>query len=288
MNSMPWYPFLWEGTTLGDRYFPHAAMYVKGVLPSLDDLTGLYQFDLGAPVSMLYGWAFTTEQRARLEARRMPERKVILNGKVYPRLDVELRIGPWSMDDGVAWFTDFGDAEPSIEGYPTLGTLGADFVRDTVLALDYPGQRLARLDDLPPAWEEKARWVPMRILDTGLMMIQLHVEGEPMWMGFDTGSSIFHLLTDDKYWAMWTDGAIQERLSIPAWGEMITVYGAVPRVSFSQGGEPLEIPLIYRRSDPQWSRFLQHFEAGGLMGNAPFLDKMIILDFPRQRFGLLA
>ncbi len=288
MTTIPWVPFIWEGETLGGRYFPHAAMYVEGVLPALNNLVGVYQFDLGAPTSMLYGRAFTPEQRAQIETHLLPDRQAVINGKPYSRLDLELHIGPWRLSGGLAWFTDFGDSEPSVDGRLNLGTVGADFVRDAVLALDYPGQRLSRLDGVPSEWEGRAQWSPLRVTEHGLVCIQVHLDGHPMWMGFDTGSSIFHLLTDDAHWQEWTDGVVEDTLDIQAWKDIVTVYGAPPRVTLSQGMRILDVPLIYYRSDPHWSEFLRRYNVGGLMGNAPFIDRMVILDFPGHRFGVLA
>ncbi len=287
MTTVFWEPFIWEGETLGDRYFPHAAMYVEGVLPALDDLSGWYQFDLGAPRSMLYGRTFTPEQQERIETHLLPDRQAILNGQPYPVLDLALRVGPWTLDKGLIWFSDFGDSEPNQDGRLNLGTVGADFVGGAVLAIDYPGQRLSRLDEVPPEWEEQAQWVPLRVTEHGLILLQIHLDGRPLWMAFDTGSSIFHLITDDEYWAMWTDQEVQDTLPIPAWGKILTVYGARPSVSLTLGDRSLDVPLVYYRTDPGWSAFLRRYDVGGLMGNAPFLDTQIILDFPGKRFGVM-
>ncbi len=282
-----WHPFVWEGETLGERYFPHAAMYVEGVLPALDNLAGWYQFDLGAPRSMLYGQVFTPEQQTRIETHILPGRRATINGQPYPLLDLSLQVGPWTLDSGLVWFSDFGDPEPSPEGRINIGTVGVDFVGRAVLALDYPRQRLSRLAAVPPNWEEQAYWIPLSVTEQGLILIQVRVDDQPTWLGFDTGSSIFHLLTDDEHWKRWTDGVVEETLPIHAWGKILTVYGAPPRVSLSLGDHSLDVPLVYYRSDSGWSEFLQRFDVGGLMGNAPFLDAMIVLDFPGERLGVI-
>ena len=288
MTTIPWHPFIWYGETLAGRYFPHAAMFVRGELPALDGLTGLYQFDLGAPKSMLYAKSFTSEQQARLEAYRIPNRQMHIGGGAYPMLDLTLKIGAWTLTGGLGWHLEMGDPEPDEDGALTLGTLGSDFVHDKVLAIDYPGQRLALLEKLPDVWEQAAVWARLRVTEFGLILIQIQLDGTPIWVAFDTGSSIFHFLTDEKRWRAWTSGDVTDTLPITAWGQSQVVYGGPPMVDLALEGIPLDLPLIYYQRKEGLSEFLERFESGGLMGNAPFLDKTIILDFIRGRFGVLA
>ena len=150
MTSLPWLPFRWEGSLLGGRYFPHAAMFLSGQLPTLDNLKGWFQFDLGAPTTVLYGQAFAPDQREYLESLPRFPHGVTLNGQEIPLLQTPLHIGPWHTER-VAYLPNFGSTEELLDAQPILGTVGSDLVRDHLLILDFPHGRVGILPTPPQA-----------------------------------------------------------------------------------------------------------------------------------------
>ncbi|GEM_PF-2131328 len=285
-SAIPWQNFHWQGADLGGRYFPHAVMYLLATLPGLEDLQGWFQFDLGAPTTMLYAEAFTAEQKASLMRFQQRERHAIINGKEAPLLDLPLRVGPWQITP-VAWYRDFGDEDTLPDGKPVLGTIGADFVRKHILAVDFPGQRLARLECLPASWEKAAHWTSLRLTDQGHIVIEVEVDGHPRQAMFDTGSSIFELLTDASQWLQLSKGNVTHTLSITAWGETKKISGGSLKAQVRLGGMALPLQTVHYNEEEMWRDFFSHYDVVGIIGNAPFLEHAIVLDFPSGRFGVL-
>ena len=285
-SAIQWQKFHWQGADLGGRYFPHAVMYVSATLPALNDLQGWFQFDLGAPTTMLYAQAFTPEHKAALMCFQRQGRHAIINGQEAPILDLSLHVGPWQITP-VAWYRDFGDEDTMPDGKPVLGTIGADLVRGHILVMDFPAQRLARLEHLPASWEKAAHWTTLRLTDQGHVVIEVEVDGRPRQALFDTGSSIFELLTDASQWSRLSQGNVTETLSITAWGESKEVAGGPLKAQVRLGGALLPIHTVHYADEKGWQDFFSHYDMVGIIGNAPFLEHTIVLDFPKGRFGVL-
>ncbi len=287
MSPSPWLPFQWSHQGPDGQYLQRAALFVPGALPTAGGLSGWFQFDLGAPTTVLYGQAFTPEQRERLQAQPQRPRPAIFNGQEVPVLEMPVRFGPWEVSP-VIWLADFGDDEPMPDGRPVLGTVGSDFAREHVLAVDFPGERLTRMDTVPTNWEAAAHWTPMRLTEHGHVLIQVEVDEEPHWVMFDTGSSIFEFITSDALWHTLCHGQVTKTLRITAWGEALDVLGGPVRAQFTLAGQPLPVrTAYYYRNMPGWDAFQERFGFLGLMGNAPFWERVIVLDFPHGRFGIL-
>ncbi len=287
MPAISWIPFRWEGAHLGERYFPHAAIFLPGRLPALDDLTGWFQFDLGAPTSVLYGASLNAALRARVAALPREPHPARFNGQPVPLVRLPLRVGPWEISP-LIYLQDFGEQDLADDGQPLLGSVGGDLVREHILVLDFPNQRLALLEALPPTWEAQIAWAPLRLTEHGHVVLQIEVDGARRWAMFDSGSSLFHLLTDPLQWQQLTTGEVTERFPIAAWGQAKEVCGGPARRAFSLGGQPLSVPVVHYLEGEDERRFLEAHDLIGLLGNAPFLQVGLVLDFPQRRAGMLA
>jgi len=286
MTAISWIPFRWEGAQLGEHYFPHAAMFVPGSLPTLDGLKGWFQFDLGAPATVLYGGAFSPAQRARVEDHpRRPEPRVF-NGQEVLALHLPVQVGPWEIGQ-VVYLQDFGDGDLMEDGQPILGTIGSDLVREHVLMMDFPNQRLTRLDALPASWEAQIRWVPLRLSARGHVILQIMVDGAPRWAMYDSGSSLFQLITDPVQWQQFATGAVTETFPITAWGERLEVHGGPARAAFALGDQLLPVSVVHYLEGDEQRRFLEENDLIGLMGNEPFVEHVLVFDFPNKRAGVL-
>ncbi len=284
MISLPWVPFRWQHARLGDQEFPYAALFLPGTLPTLDGLSGWFQFDLGFPMTILYGGSLSLEQRQQVTGYpRWPD-AITFKGKKLPLLHMPLQIGPWETER-IACLEDFGDAIAD-DGRPVLGTVGVDLVRSQILVIDFPGQRMARLETVPQRWDEQLHWVPLRFTETGQILIQITVDSEPHWAMYDSGSSLFHILTDAAHWQQLAGGEITETFPASSWGERLEVKGGPPRVNVAMGDHPLAIPIVHYMDYEAGQRFLEEHNAVGVLGNVPFLDYQLILDFPHERVAL--
>lgn len=280
-----WIPFYWESADLGERRFDKAAMFLVGELPELK-LSGLFQFDLGAPRTMLYENNVANHHRD-LTAKSISNHTAMINGVECPMIAIQLRLGPATRLEEVALYLGFGDGDKDISdhGMPVLGSIGADSTAGKCLMIDYPAERMAFVAK-PPA-EMKIDYVPLRKTPNGHLLLPVQVAGEERWALFDTGSSLFGILTDEMQWAALTNNQIIDTLHSHAWGETVPFFGGRARAEFRLGERPLDISTIYYDARKEWASFCQSHDLVGIMGNIPFLGEMIVLDFPNERFGVV-
>jgi hypothetical protein len=174
--------------------------------------------------------------------------------------------------------------------------VGLGFFQNRVLLLDLPRARFAILDaDALRGWvEEQAAWVAAEHRH-GKLFVPLQL-GDSTYRAFfyDSGASLFPVTTTPEIWRAITGRAGDEADNlvwrVPSFGEMVEMVGAPARVSAAVGSARISTPTaFYRRSGPERLDFRTwDFPVEGLFGNAIFEDRyVVIVDLPRQRFGLL-
>jgi hypothetical protein len=109
---------------------------------------------------------------------------------------------------------------------------------------------------------------------------------------FDTGSSALGVTVDRETWTRLTGCARPEeaatRWKVSSWGEPLTAVGAPAREPLVVGSARIQgIDVFHLEEQPrlfeQWP-----FRVTGLLGNAPFWDRVLVLDLGmRPRFGIL-
>lgn len=241
---------------------------------TLDGTGYWFQLDTGSDATMLYG-----EEPRRRGWERLD------NGYRAPAV----RLG--GTDLGPAWIYGRDEREPD-EG--TQGTLGLDLLVGHVVVLDFPGERfcLVPRGRVPAALWTRTAWTPARLRD-GKLFLEAELDGKPLeGVFFDTGASAFSFSVDLPLWRELTGLAsgeeATERLVVPSWGSEVTLLGAPARGDLRVGSVRIERPLVFHmRERPdlfaEWP-----FPATGLVGNAPFWDRVVVLDLGLEpRFGLL-
>lgn len=184
----------------------------------------------------------------------------------------------------------------SLLGLPVLdGTLGLEAIKGRMLLIDYPEQRLCLLepDQLPPPLERRIEWITADMRNNHFF-VDLAINDEAIGrVFFDTGASLFPLSVDHGTWTLLTGRTGEEpenrRLTVNSWGEPVTYVGAPATGALRIGSIRLERPIVYYSpAQPEyyarWS-----YPVTGFIGNAPFFDRVIVLDARQAspRFGIV-
>jgi hypothetical protein len=287
-----WIPFSWEGTKLGNRMFDKAAIMVPFKIDGIDaDFT--LQFDLGATSSMLYGNSidYFLKQNSTLKAKLDTTKRFMIQGSKsggFKNLETHLGSMKYTFDD-IACFKGFGDTltSDSIKKHKPIqiGTLGAPFFKGKVLIIDYPNQRFLILDSLNEKGENDFDFVEARF-DMGTLKIPFTIDSIPYWMMFDTGSSIFAIMTDKQHYDTFTGNTPVDSLGITSWGQTKMVYGKKINKSVKLGNTTLSDNYVYMMPGNDWDDFYKQERIIGLTGNAYFLNNVIAIDFKHLKFGV--
>ncbi|HEX2061221.1 MAG TPA: hypothetical protein VHK90_10805, partial [Thermoanaerobaculia bacterium] len=109
----------------------------------------------------------------------------------------------------------------------------------------------------------------------------------------DTGASIFPLVTSEETWKVLTGRAGTEPdvtvLTVPSWDRQVTLRGARTVDPVQIGPIAVARPEIFYLAEgpddlkPQkWNPPID-----GMIGNTLFLNSIVIVDLPRNRFGVM-
>jgi hypothetical protein len=102
---------------------------------------------------------------------------------------------------------------------------------------------------------------------------------------FDTGSSLFSIMTDKKHYDEFTGDTPVDSLGVPSWGKTLEFYGKKLNKSLQFGSLSLPQNNVYMVNNV-WDNFYKNENIIGLTGNALFLDKVIAIDFKNKKFGV--
>ncbi len=275
---MQWIPFLWSSDEIDGRRFERSAMFLQGRVEPLN-AEGVFQFDLGVPYSILYGRSFPGDALKPFGTSRT----VRFNGRQIPIVDVSITFPTVKVEDP-ALLEDFGGDE-ELEGYRILGTVGINMVEGKVLIIDFPRKRMAILPAIPDTLNVKL--APLKRTRSGHIVLEVEMDGQKVNFAYDSGSSIFGLLTTHEIWQRLTDGVITDSFNIYAWGQKHTVYAAKLKRKVSIAGVPLQIEEAHYVDIPGGDEFFKANGITAMMGNRPFWNMVVILDLKEGRFGIL-
>jgi hypothetical protein len=144
------------------------------------------------------------------------------------------------------------------------------------------------IDDLPLLMEKEVSFVPVKI-ENGRIKIPLTIDTEEVDVMFDTGSSIFSIVTSPENAGIFTDAnqPVIDSISGNNWGQTITAYGKKISKEIKLGKYKMPPALVYYTPKRGLKAFEDREKITGLMGNAWFLNNIVIIDYKRKRFGML-
>jgi hypothetical protein len=242
------------------------------------------QFDLGAPITVLY-----SEKMASLQARdggvviRTQEKRkyidnVFLKIGSQPIIANTLRV--YKTAGPIQW--ENAD-EPQI-----IGTLGSDFIDGRVLVIDYPNKRLALYPQLPKDVAARFSFSPLKFKERRLL-IPFSLNGKTSDLMFDTGSSDYSLLTSQSSWkSLASQGAVATRSGINSWGKTLYVNKIATDAFIKIGSTNFKLgEVAYVEGTTATQDWMMRLSGmSGMTGNRLFLRNTIIVDTREARFGI--
>jgi hypothetical protein len=240
----------------------------------LDSTEGVLQLDTGLDVTLLEG--------------TLPEDGGWESGAGLYRCP---RVEIGNIDLGPAWILNKpGDGT----GGPRLGSLGLDVLVGHLVLIDYPGQRIAIMKHgTAPRWLlEQTSWAEAELRD-GKFFLEVKLGAERVDdLFFDTGSSALDIAVDFEDWVNLTGCSGPEEAATNRqgnrWSSTVTIVGAPARGPLVVGSVSVGRPDVYYLAEQPTLFGDWPFPARGLIGNAPFWDKVVVMDLGvRQRFGIV-
>ncbi|TGE28765.1 hypothetical protein [Hymenobacter metallicola] len=276
--------FVWLADSTTKPVTAHAAILLPVRLPGCPR-TCYVQFDTGAPTSLFYGKSLAA-LRTRYPATQaaLPVQNDTLHNLSFPLgqgriLARRLRVIQYGASGVPADTT-----RPFI-----IGTLGADVLDGRALVLDYARQQFGLHDRLPAGLAQQAAFTPLSFAERRVQFTAT-VEGQSRQLLFDSGSSAFALLTSkDNFEALARPAAPVQVASVNSLGRTLTSYTVATPAALQVGTAAVPLGTVTHIEGTRFTEeMLMRFSGmGGMLGNAPFVTRTLILDVRGGRLGIL-
>ncbi|MDN5286730.1 MAG: hypothetical protein JWR38_3004 [Mucilaginibacter sp.] len=291
-QDLKWIPFKWRADSISGRYFDKLSMNIPVKIDNIPASFNM-QFDLGAVTTVIYGNSIQPylDKYPALKNKIDTSKKFIIQGEKDPMFtNMELEIGNTSFKNiAIGYFKTFGskiDPDSILSASEKhIGTIGPDLFQNKVLIIDYPKNRIGVCQDLPKQYKT-ATFQSFR-MDHGRIKIPFSINGKIQYLLFDTGSSIFTLMTTKEEALKTADPKIADSLIISSWGKHLTYYGLKTNQAIKFGNKVLNGSLVYYDEKETFASFYKSENIWGLTGNAYFLKNTVIIDYKNKLFGVL-
>lgn len=290
-QKLEWIKFNWIGDSVSCRFYDKLAMIIPVTVENLPQKFNM-QLDLGAVNTVFYGNSFKpfVENNPGFKSKIYSSLTSDINNKIYYKfrnVDLTLDGVPFVKRD-ILDFRDFGEVIPKDSIFSNsekhIGTLAPDLFQNKVLIIDYPHKRICVTENVPKQFS-KAAFQKFKI-KYGRIKIPFIIDGKEHYLLFDTGSSIFSLLTKKTSATGISQNSISDSLKISSWGEYYMVYGKRTNVKIQFGKKELKPTLVYYDEIKKNDFFYDQENIWGITGNAYFLDRVILIDYKNQLFGV--
>lgn len=283
--------FTMNGATVDGRYIPNVTLNIP---VSIDALPYEFtmQLDLGAVNTTLYGNSiqpYMVKYPSLKNKIDSTKTFVIQNKKNIKLSGVNLKMGDVQFKTiDIGLFANYGDVY-TVDSLQTksskhIGTIGPDLFQDKVLVIDYPNKKICIYKELPNAYS-KSNFDNFK-MQYGRILIPFDIDGNKEMLMFDTGSSMFSLLTVRNNAKLISDGKIVDSLSVNSWGNLMAVYSSKVNTDVKFAGIKLPETNVHFLDNAQFENGFKQLGIWGITGNAYFTNNTVIIDYKNQMFGV--
>lgn len=290
-QTTEWIPFNWEGAKVSEKYFNKLAITIPVLVDELPHKFNL-QLDLGAINTVFYGNSINPylekyqELKSKIDTTLTFRMQSQINFKLK---NVELKLGNVNFGKiNIGIFKNFGEkiSKDSVntKSEKHIGTIAPDLFQDKILIIDYAKKRICVTEKLPKKYSN-ATFMPYKIKD-GRIKIPINIEGKNEDLLFDTGSSLFSLITTEERANKITEDKVVDSLKISSWGNYYMVYGKKEKTKVKFGSKKLNQTIIYYDKQKGNEKFYKEEGIWGVIGNAYFFNNIVIIDYKKKLFGV--
>ena len=290
-QKLNWIPFEWVSDSVSGKYFDKLAINIPVSIDGLPHKFNM-QFDLGAVTTVIYGNSIAKylDKYSWFNNKIDSTKSFIINGQKNSMFkNVGLSLGNVSFGErNIGYFKDYGEPIPTDSIYTSteknIGTIAPDLFKDKYLIIDYPNKRICVTKNLP----RKLAKVDFQAcsITSGRVTIPLTINGKVENLMFDSGSSMFSLITSEENANQISLNTIVDSLSANSWGDNITAYGKKITSEVKFGKTILKPSNVYYVKNEMIAEFFKQQNIWGITGNAYFLNKIVIIDYKNSRFGI--
>ena len=282
-ESIAYSPIIWHSDSIGDEWIEKTSFYIPVKLNGIGNNLFM-QFDLGSPVTLLYGNTLD----ALAENYAAIEDNILINEKERTYFhDARLKLNDsLCLTAPKLPVIEYGSSSVDT-GFNIIGSTGYDLIGDNVLILDFTLNRYALTDSLPAVFSRSVKYVEDADLAQFPIILPFRLGSKRIRLFYDSGSSLFPILTGtnrtkklDHTLGIDTIGPLN------SWGEQ-QYYLRVNEAAFVAFNQQDLGPIDVYGSKQLNALKLTGRYLYGITGNRLFDDKIIIIDRKNNRFGIV-
>lgn len=287
--------FKWVNDSVSGRYIEKLAILLPVQIENLPNRF-LMQLDLGSNQTVIRGNTIGSFYQKYPDLKSKLDSINLCKVQTHecPHInDLNVKIGGvFDCNVNAACFQGYGVKVPvdslSPEVEILIGSIGTNVLKDKVLMIDYPNNRMS-ITDASAVDASSYSFSPFQFLkenEDNRLLLPFSANGQDFRVMFDTGASMFQLSAPEKNARMICDSKAVDSLLINSWGEKQRIIGLESNVELRFGEKVLPQLKVYYDPSNKYDFFYESNNVFGLTGNALFLNDVIVIDYQNKRFGI--
>jgi hypothetical protein len=280
-DSLIYSKIIWRKGTFGSIKTDIGSFFVKVQLNGVDN-SFYMQFDTGAAQTVLYGNILEQLQK---KYPSLTISESASGNDIFK--DAQLKIGNTSFEaDYLRILPNMGKNKID-SAFNIIGTIGFDAILNRKLILDFKQDQLAITNKNHKDVGYNFKELEGASLDRFPILIPAEVDGEKVQLWFDTGSSMFSLITaEQKLQNLKNDSPIDTLCCISVWGKSYDFYRRTLHSQIKIGDLTLKNPDVFATENMNQIANFPNWLVMGITGNQMFLDHVVLVDNKNNYFGI--
>lgn len=168
-----------------------------------------------------------------------------------------------------------------------LGTLGIDLLKNKILIVDYPSEKMAFLEKIPSSFRV-IQSIPFVLDDVNRIHIPIKIKEYSYYVMVDTGSSMFSLITSDRdVWNKIRKSDNIDTLSVSSFGKYYDVFSSKIEEDIYMMNMNLINESIHYSTRSKEDIYINGIKVVGATGNRLFLDKVLAINYKNNTLNIL-
>lgn len=276
-------PFYWVGSqtdngtdSLGAMIVP---VYLKGCPKKF-----YMQFDMGHPTTVLYKLSLEEIGKKFHDILYQSKKDAFYNFKFYLNSSEITANKITALDEGYTNINWNDSISPIL-----IGTIGSDIIENKVLIIDYPSKNISINNSISVAYFKKNDFSSFKFKYRRILLPAI-INNETKDIYFDTGTSMFELITDKENWLnLAKKGKPISTYKINNWGKLLTVHSIATdnNIQFNSSILPIKNVTYFDYPFPLIKFAYKLIGVGGMTGNKLFLKNKIIIDTKNCKYAVM-
>lgn len=280
-NSIAYSNIVWVDDTIGGQLIKKTAFYVPVKIEGIKENLFM-QFDTGNGATVLYGKTLN---------------KLLKN---YPHVNTSfskdsiqyfnnatLNIGNLKLKAEKLKLLDYMGSSEIDSSFIKIGTLGFDTFVGRTLILDFKNDKIAITNKSINELEETYEIIEQASVDKFPLLIPVKIGEDNSRLFYDTGSSMFSLLTSEKKLAsIQSDHKTDTICCVRSWGKKYEIYRKQIDLPIKVGSSAHKGEFVYGYFKLNAIDYVPNWFLFGITGNRLFENQKLVIDNKNNKFGI--